>query len=435
MWTGGQEKDIIRKNCFWVKNQVRGSVIMKRKKGTGKRMLAGILMVAMLLESGALGTTFAQTTVPVKTNTKIQLQQNEEKLDTFDTEEVQVVSEVESQIMAATPAAVQGEDVITSTGPAVTTQPAVTEQATMTPEVKETKRPEETAQVAVTTEPAITPVATPKATKAPTVTKPTFTLRTTGKGQAIIGLKKAKGGVEGFVVSFCRGNGKYKTIGTYKNQKNFLYLSRLKVNKTYTFRVRAYKTVNGKKLYSKYATKKIKISNKSTKLVKGNYKVGSVYGPNLTQIQLNQVRNKVQYFKDHFIDDKMSDVVKVRIAHDYLCQVCSYAPDWSKNAANSAWGALVYGQAQCSGYARAMKALCDGIGIGCYYVHANSKAVNPSHQWNEVKVNGKWYIVDVQCNDSSGFYAFFLVSAKYYQSAGMRWDTNKYPKCKSNYKW
>ena len=93
---------------------------MKRKKGTGKRMLAGILMVAMLLEGGALGTTFAQTMVPVKTNTKIQLQQNEEKLDTFDTEEVQVVSEVESQIMAATPAAVQGEDVITSTGPAVT---------------------------------------------------------------------------------------------------------------------------------------------------------------------------------------------------------------------------------------------------------------------------------------------------------------------------
>lgn len=429
------EKRYNKKQLFLNEKPKRGSGIMRKKKDTGKRMLAGILTVAMLLEGGTLGTTFAQTTVSVKTDTQLQLSQNGTKVDTFDTEEVQVISEVETQIMAATPAAVQGEDVITSTGPAVTTQPAVTEQATMTPEVKETKKPEETAQVTVTTAPAITPVATPKATKAPTVTTPTFTLRTTGKGQAIVGLKKTKGGVEGLVVSYCLGSGKYKTIGTYKNQKNFLYLSRLKVNKTYTFRVRAYKTVNGKKLYSKYATKKIKISNKSTKLIKGNYKVGSVYGPNLTQIQLNQVRNKVQYFKDHFIDDRMSDVVKVRIAHDYLCQVCSYAPDWSKNAANSAWGALVYGQAQCSGYARAMKALCDGIGIGCYYVHANSKAVNPSHQWNEVKVNGKWYIVDVQCNDSSGFYAFFLVSAKYYQSAGMRWDTNKYPKCKSNYKW
>ena len=129
---------------------------MRKKKDTGKRMLAGILTVAMLLEGGTLGTTFAQTTVSVKTDTQLQLSQNGTKVDTFDTEEVQVISEVETQIMAATPAAVQGEDVITSTGPAVTTQPAVTEQATMTPEVKETKKPEETAQVTVTTAPAIT---------------------------------------------------------------------------------------------------------------------------------------------------------------------------------------------------------------------------------------------------------------------------------------
>ena len=57
---------------------------------------------------------------------------------------------------------------------------------------------------------------------------------------------------------------------------------------------------------------------------------------------------------------------------------------WQYDGANTAWGALVYGEAQCSGYARGMKALCDAIGVPCYYVHANKKALNPSHQWNQV---------------------------------------------------
>ena len=82
----------------------------------------------------------------------------------------------------------------------------------------------------------------------------------------------------------------------------------------------------------------------------------------------------------------MSDVDKVMAARDYLIQFCSYAPDWSKNRANTAWGALVYRQAQCSGYARAMKALCDSIGVECCYVHADAAASNPSHQWNTVKI-------------------------------------------------
>lgn len=55
-----------------------------------------------------------------------------------------------------------------------------------------------------------------------------------------------------------------------------------------------------------------------------------------------------------------------------------------------------YGEAQCSGFARAMKALCDAIGIDCIYVHADAKVANPSHQWNQVKVGGKWYILDAQ---------------------------------------
>ena len=118
-----------------------------------------------------------------------------------------------------------------------------------------------------------------------------------------------------------------------------------------------------------------------TPTVKGEYGSGSVYGPSLTVSQLTEVRRVVQSFKTNFIKSGMSDYEKVKAAHDYLCANCTYAyGGWQYNGANTAWGALVYGEAQCSGYARAMKALCDAMGIPCYYVHANAQSANPSHQ-------------------------------------------------------
>lgn len=160
------------------------------------------------------------------------------------------------------------------------------------------------------------------------------------------------------------------------------------------------------------------------------YKKGSIYGPALNDNQLMQVRRVVQSFKINYIKKGMSNYEKAFIAFNYLNQNCKYATrGWQYNGANTAWGALVYGEAQCSGYARGMKALCDAIGVPCYYVHANKKALNPSHQWNQVKVDGKWYIVDAQ----SGY---FLAGSKTWRNEiGMSWDTKGLPKCSgSNHK-
>ena len=164
--------------------------------------------------------------------------------------------------------------------------------------------------------------------------------------------------------------------------------------------------------------------------VKGNYSYGSVYGPYLNTTQLAQVRSVVQSFKLNYIRSGMSDYDKVLTAFNYLRSNCSYAyRGWQYNYANTAWGALVYGEAQCSGYARAMKALCDAIGVDCRYVHANAKASNPSHQWNQVRVGGKWYILDAQ---SGGF---LLGTNTWRKQAGMSWDTKGLPTCsKTDYK-
>ena len=75
------------------------------------------------------------------------------------------------------------------------------------------------------------------------------------------------------------------------------------------------------------------------------------------------------------------------------------------------------------------EALCDAIGVDCRYVHANAKASNPSHQWNQVKVGGKWYILDAQSN------GFLLGTDTWIKQAGMSWDTKGLPTCsKTDYK-
>ena len=201
-----------------------------------------------------------------------------------------------------------------------------------------------------------------------------------------------------------------------------------KTGKTYQYRVLAYKNVNGKNIYSnKSAARKITLKSPT---VKGDYSYGSVYGPYLDTAHLAQVRSVVQSFKLNYIRKGMSDYDKVLTAFNYLRSNCRYAyRGWQYNYANTAWGALVYGEAQCSGYARAMKALCDASGVDCRYIHANAKASNPSHQWNQVKVGGKWYILDAQSN------GFLLGTNTWIKQAGMFWDTKGLPTCsKTDYK-
>ena len=98
----------------------------------------------------------------------------------------------------------------------------------------------------------------------------------------------------------------------------------------------------------------------------------SVYGPALTQEQLDAVAQNVSDFVNRYIKDGMNEEQKIRAIHTYLFQNVSYAETWSQNSANTAYGALVNHTAQCSGYARAFKAMCDAVGIECHYVHANA---------------------------------------------------------------
>ena len=136
--------------------------------------------------------------------------------------------------------------------------------------------------------------------------------------------------------------------------------------------------------------------------IPGDYSKGTIYGPSLSSRERKELKVKVAEIVSACVTEGMTDREKIVALVNYVYDHCEYAPDWSENRANTAWGLLVYGEAQCSGYARGMVALFDAAGIESRYVHAaKTDPINPSHQWNMVKLDGKWYHLDVQMFDSS----------------------------------
>ncbi len=167
---------------------------------------------------------------------------------------------------------------------------------------------------------------------------------------------------------------------------------------------------------------------------RGSFAVGSVYGPDLSAAEIQQVQTAVSSFMIQNNVASMSDLRKVRTAHDYLMQTCIPAPKGNKNHADNAWGALIYHEANANGYARAMKALCDAMGVGTYVISANNNSSLKDYMWNVVMINGEWFIVDVFCDDSTSSYATYLISDSAYRTLGMSWNTgSNVPVAKRNY--
>lgn len=124
----------------------------------------------------------------------------------------------------------------------------------------------------------------------------------------------------------------------------------------------------------------------------------SIYGPKLTQEQLNAVAQATADFMTTSITEGMDTDQKIKSAYDYIKDRTTYV-DWNAaTGANTAY-TLVTGQGACSGMCRSMKALCDAMGIECYHVHSTQT----DHQWNLIRFgDGILYHVDIDANKSAG---------------------------------
>lgn len=104
------------------------------------------------------------------------------------------------------------------------------------------------------------------------------------------------------------------------------------------------------------------------------------------------------------IPDGAGELEREMIIHDALVDSIEYDFDVAESDDATAdafniYGALVRKKAVCSGYACAAKMLLNRVGIQCRTVVGMSK--NTGHMWNQVKINGNWYHLDVTWNDSS----------------------------------
>lgn len=124
----------------------------------------------------------------------------------------------------------------------------------------------------------------------------------------------------------------------------------------------------------------------------------SIYGPKLSQAQLNSVAQATADFMNKKITKNMTTDAKIRVAYNHIKNNTTYVNWNAAEGANTAY-TLVTKKGACSGMCRSLKALCDAMGIEYYYVHSTTN----DHQWNLIRFeDGRLYHVDIDANKSAG---------------------------------
>ncbi len=93
--------------------------------------------------------------------------------------------------------------------------------------------------------------------------------------------------------------------------------------------------------------------------------------------------------------ENKTDYEKVKAIHDYIIKKTSYDTTLKKH---SAYNALIEKSAVCEGYTLAAYRLFTDAGISCRII-MGATAGGGTHSWNIVKVDGKWYNIDLTWDD------------------------------------
>lgn len=114
-------------------------------------------------------------------------------------------------------------------------------------------------------------------------------------------------------------------------------------------------------------------------------------------IAVNQITNAKKEAK---VGVTGSDYFKARKLHDWIIDYMEY--DSKSNQKATVYGALVEKRGVCESYARTYKYILDELGIENILVTGtatNSTGQTEDHMWNYIKLNDKWYAVDVTWDD------------------------------------
>ena len=128
------------------------------------------------------------------------------------------------------------------------------------------------------------------------------------------------------------------------------------------------------------------------------------------------------YKKLSALADKLKgkdEYTTVKNIHDHIVLNTLYPSSYSGNAVHTVAYTVNEGKAVCDGYAKTFYFLCKFNGIDCVTVTGdatNSNGRTETHAWNKVKINDKWYALDVTWDDpfpdekGRVLYGYFLVT-------------------------
>lgn len=120
---------------------------------------------------------------------------------------------------------------------------------------------------------------------------------------------------------------------------------------------------------------------------------------------------------------KMSDAEKALVAYNYLvdnCRVSASAAD------NTAYDALIEGEADSEGIALALVELCHQLGLDCRIVYGQHDW--KEHCWNIIGIEDYFCHIDAGLSEKRDIECCFLKSDESFWES-YRWDMSSYPVC------
>lgn len=119
------------------------------------------------------------------------------------------------------------------------------------------------------------------------------------------------------------------------------------------------------------------------------------------QIEVSEAISKVESAKREIINSvkNMDTYTKIKTIHDKLINSIEY--DLTNPNCYDIYGAFINKKVVCEGYAKAFKYILDDLGIECILVSGtvNRDSSTESHMWNYVKLDDKWYGMDLTWDD------------------------------------
>ena len=133
---------------------------------------------------------------------------------------------------------------------------------------------------------------------------------------------------------------------------------------------------------------------------------GNYYAEGITShSELLYKEKQAQNVRDKIVSDLngYSTYKQIKYVHDWLVDNLEYDTTYKQgDDGHSVYGALVKKRVVCEGYARTFKYILDGLNIDNVLISGtatNSNGSTESHAWNYVKLDNKWYAIDVTWDD------------------------------------